>query len=508
MADRAPLHDYSSSRAVVMGTWEYRHLPPVPAAGHSFRRMRTLLTGPLCDWPKSRTLTLENEPGPGDLADQLVTAFEDVRGIALFYYVGHGQIDAEDQLCLGLVGSRAEYNRRAGTSLRFHAVRQALLDSPAAMKLVILDCCFAGLASRPGNTLSAGEIADLTAGTGACVLAATSADSTAWYETKARVRQPQTYFTRYLADLVEAGIPGQPDGLKVHPLFVELKDRLARDRLPVPVERSIDAARDFIFARNAAPPGTREDPELRRLARQLAEAEARSARDSAGARARELELRAEIAQASRELQELRARAGKGEPESAGKQVLLQAVIQEAERELHETSADHPGAGGTSGREGGEEASSRRRPTWLRRWTLRGLLSLGAAAAALAIVGYLALESGPGASAFSGFSGQWTGQVRQSGSPGTTLTVKITLSGKPEKGAAFYTDGTSVYCTGLLFQDSLTAGSAVLHQEIDGATAGSCGWGTVTLRAAGNGKVTYSFQGAGVPGMTGALKKQG
>jgi len=48
MVDRLPLHDYSRSRAVIVGTSEYAFLQPVPAAANSLSRMMTLLTGPLC----------------------------------------------------------------------------------------------------------------------------------------------------------------------------------------------------------------------------------------------------------------------------------------------------------------------------------------------------------------------------------------------------------------------------------------------------------------------------
>jgi hypothetical protein len=280
MDDQAQLHDYSWSRAVVMGTWTYEHLPPVPAVENSLKRMAALLTGPLCGWPPDRALTLENRRDLGGLADRLITAFEDVTGVALFYYVGHGQIDLDDQLCLGLTGSRTEANRRAATSLPFQAVRRALLDSPAATKIVILDCCFAGLAGQPG-TLAAlpDDVLDKSAGTGAYTLAASGAYTTAWYETDPASVRPQTYFTRYFADLVEAGIPGHEPVLRLHPLFTRLKDSLARDQRPVPCARSVDAARDFAFARNAAltgPPGERViSREAHNSVREIKEAVAR-----------------------------------------------------------------------------------------------------------------------------------------------------------------------------------------------------------------------------------------
>jgi hypothetical protein len=77
-----------------------------------------------------------NERGPGDLPDRLITSFEEAADVALFYCVGHGQIDLTNQLCLGLAGSRTEANRRAATSLPFEAVRRAMLGCTHSAALV------------------------------------------------------------------------------------------------------------------------------------------------------------------------------------------------------------------------------------------------------------------------------------------------------------------------------------------------------------------------------------
>jgi len=202
---------------------------------------------------------LHNESGPGDLADRFITAFEDVLDAALFYYVGHGQIDMADELCLSLTMSRKEANRRTATGIPFTVVRGALLDSPAATKIVILDCCFSGLASAPASTQAGhrSQVLDMTSGAGAYTMAAAGAYNPAWYETDPDVSEPQTYFTRYLADLVELGIPEEDAVLNLHPLFSHLRENLASDRRPVPCARSIDGAREFAFAYNAAVNETR-----------------------------------------------------------------------------------------------------------------------------------------------------------------------------------------------------------------------------------------------------------
>ena len=237
-----------------MGTWDYEFLSGIPAAENSLARMAGLLAGPLCGWPGDRLLVLGDERGPGDLADRLITAFDDVQDVALFYYVGHGQLSPEDDLCLALGQSRPEAHRRAATSLRFSDVRRALLESAAATRIVILDCCFAGLATSGKMAGTADGVLDLASGTGAYTMAATGAYATAWYEDGPGIIRPQTYFTKYLVDLVEAGIPGQPPWLGLEALFRQLRDNLAADRRPLPSRRAVNDVRDFAFAHNIAGP--------------------------------------------------------------------------------------------------------------------------------------------------------------------------------------------------------------------------------------------------------------
>lgn len=259
MNDKKPLHDYRNFRAILIGTSNYTHLPTVSAASNSLDRMSRVLTSDLCGWPRDRITIISNERGPGDLPDKLITLFEEARDVALFYFVGHGQIDVEDQLCLGLVGSRTEPHRRASTSLQSHSVRQAMLGSPAKTKIIILDCCYAGLANKLTNTLGAADLLDKTSGTGAYTMAACSAYASAWFEESKKY--PQTYFTKYMADIVEAGITDEPSALRLRVLFGRLRENLAYDSRPLPEDRNIDSASDFVFAYNAAPPLPRDgDP--------------------------------------------------------------------------------------------------------------------------------------------------------------------------------------------------------------------------------------------------------
>jgi hypothetical protein len=348
MADWTPLRDYSRSRAVLIANWKYAQLTPVAAVENSLDRMVRLLTGPLCGWPGDRLQVFANESGPGDLPDRLITAFEDVPDVALFYFAGHGLADKQDHLCLALTETVSAHNRRAATSLPYEAVRSALLDSPATTKIVILDCCYAGLANRPGNTLAAltDDLLDRTGGSGAYTMAASGADRRAWIEADPHVERPQTYFTKYLADVIEEGIVGKPALLSLQLLFRTARDRLAEDHRPVPSERNVDAARDFVFAHNAAPAEfyVDQDAEIRKLRqlvseheRQLRESEQRRVRERESARALEQQLTTQMHKLAEDLQRLRDQARHAPPPTEVEQQELTDRIEQAQSMLDEAA---------------------------------------------------------------------------------------------------------------------------------------------------------------------------
>lgn len=244
--------DLSRSRAVLLGCAEYSYLTAVPAATHSLNRMHRLLTNPeLCGWPTSQVTKLDRERLPGDLPDRLVEFYSDIRDVALFYYVGHGQVaDPNDRLCLALADTLDRPERRATTSLTFDAVRDALVSSPAKVKIVILDCCFAGLALGGPGTLGEADMMAMTGGTSAFTLAACGGFSTAWFETDPAISAPQTYFTRALVDIVESGIEDSGPMLTLNAIAHRLKEYLPGAGRPRPEFRSRDFGDTFPFARN------------------------------------------------------------------------------------------------------------------------------------------------------------------------------------------------------------------------------------------------------------------
>lgn len=247
------LRDYGHSRAVLVGAWDYDNLSPVAAARHSLDRMERVLTGPLCGWPADRVETVRNPRRRGELPDRLMELYDGVADVALFYFVGHGQRHG-DELCLALCESPDAGPRRMTTGLAFSDVRAALRECDALTKIVVLDCCFSGQATESGHSLAGADpdLATLTAGTGAFTMTASGAFRTAWFDADPHAVRPQTYFTRYLLDSLEEGLPGGSGEVTLGPLFVATAEALARDRRPEPTRSVRHDADRFVLARHGA----------------------------------------------------------------------------------------------------------------------------------------------------------------------------------------------------------------------------------------------------------------
>jgi osmoprotectant transport system substrate-binding protein len=244
MSNDAP-YDYSQSRAVLIGTSEYQDemFPPLPAADNSLEGMRQILTNPeLCGWPASRVRQLSNESDHRQLIMKLRKWTQESTGVFLLYYVGHGTTDDNGGLCLTLCETRDEHPDATG--LEYRLVRKALLSSPARVKIVILDCCYAGRAIPPALSRKS----PFTGIKGTYVLAAA--------DHAAHVPQNQelacTSFTGELLDLIRKGIADGPEALTLEHIYPHLRARLGEVDLPEPRSGGTDNVGTFCFAHNAA----------------------------------------------------------------------------------------------------------------------------------------------------------------------------------------------------------------------------------------------------------------
>ncbi|MEV4216760.1 hypothetical protein [Nonomuraea sp. NPDC049725] len=250
------------SHAVLVATSVHRDesLPDLPAAANSVLGMRAALTDPaLCGWPAGEVTVLHNEGDSRVVAQRIRQVARETTGVLLLYFVGHGMLTAEGELCLALADTTAADPDLTG--LEYSRIRTALRDSPAAVKIAVLDCCYAGSVIQTETLsagLSAGLIADQSDVRGVYTL--TASDLAAHVVPFGEQVDACTSFTGELLRLIRGGLPGEPDPLTLGVLYGHLRHRLRARGLPDPNQRGTDNAHDFPFTRNAARTGARTPP--------------------------------------------------------------------------------------------------------------------------------------------------------------------------------------------------------------------------------------------------------
>ena len=257
--------DLSRSRAILVGNARYRAesgIADIPAAGPCVEAIADLLTSDLCGWPADRIERLIDVAAPHELARRIAAAVRDVQDVLLFYYVGHGLRTPDGQLALALGDTDIGPVLIRHTAMLYESVA-GLLRSGATTKLVILDCCHAELGDKANFAFQSADIAETYPVDGLYFIGASKKHEKAKFPLDGTL----TYFTDALVDVVRKGIPRQPAELRLDQIFVELRRSLLQRNLPEPVESGRGGARQYPFARNAAPPVSHIDyeAEIRRL---------------------------------------------------------------------------------------------------------------------------------------------------------------------------------------------------------------------------------------------------
>ena len=244
----------AESRAILIGVSAYddQEFTQIPAARNSVAGMQRVLTDPaLGRWPSEAVTVLHDPATVSDLADCLTDLAETTSGALIVYYVGHGTLSARGELCLTVKTTRR--HRAHYTGVQWSTVAQAMRDSPARLRIAILDCCFAGQAideSLAGPIDAA--VADITHIEGVYTLTATTRNHTAHAPALHLQETAPTSFTGALLELVTEGIRDGEAELTLDALYPHLHHLLIKRGLPRPNRRGTHTAGEFVFSHNAA----------------------------------------------------------------------------------------------------------------------------------------------------------------------------------------------------------------------------------------------------------------
>jgi hypothetical protein len=251
------LPDPMLSRAVLIGGCHYRKLAPLAAVHNNL----TVLAKELCAsdiWglPADNCVTVEDPATPAEMLDPVVEAADQATDTLLLYYAGHGLVDRRGVLHLALVESESD------THLMYKAVpydhiRDVLLESRAARRIVILDCCYSGRALGQMAAASS-AVADQAEAEGTYVLAASA-------ENKSALAPPgkeHTAFTGELLGIIKNGITVDDPLLDLDSIYRQLLRTTKTKGFPEPQKRDRNTAGQLRLIRNRAyqPPAVAWSP--------------------------------------------------------------------------------------------------------------------------------------------------------------------------------------------------------------------------------------------------------
>jgi hypothetical protein len=242
--------DGERSRAVLIGTSDFQNpdLPSLPAVDDNLHALFRALTDPGTGILPGRNCQIVQSPdSPDSLMRRLRRSANEAEDLLLVYYAGHGlRHERRDDLYLAV--RQTDPAGLDGSAVEFEWVREVIADSPARSRLLILDCCYSGLAldRMSGSGVDARELAV----SGTSVLASSPRNK----QSHSPSGERHTAFTGELLALLDHGSPFADRPLTVSNAYLSIKAGLARRGFPLPTLRSDDSSGQLLLRRTRMAP--------------------------------------------------------------------------------------------------------------------------------------------------------------------------------------------------------------------------------------------------------------
>jgi hypothetical protein len=243
---RMVLADPGRSRAVLIGTSRFTdpELPDLPAVRNNLDALAECLRDP-ARWglPDQNCQVVADPDSLVALVDPIHEAAAAAEDTLLIYYAGHGLVHPRTLgLLLAVVGSSPG---RSYTAVPYDEVRHSVIDSLAARKVVILDCCFSGRAVG-GMADPASAVANEASVEGTYLLASAPPNK----QSLSPPGETYTAFTGALLRILTDGVPDGPEYLHLDAIYRHVRDALRRAARPEPQLRVDNAAGELALVRN------------------------------------------------------------------------------------------------------------------------------------------------------------------------------------------------------------------------------------------------------------------
>jgi hypothetical protein len=232
------------SRVLLIGSSEYEFdLAPLPAVRRDVADLANALTLPNSGVFGRRTLQTLLDRSRTEVVDAVMAAAAQTLDTLLLYFAGHADLGKDDELYL--FARDTSFQRSPLSAIPFRTMREAMQDSPARHKVVILDCCYSGRAVERMSHDATLIALDLR-GRGIFVLSSASSLE------MARSKSEHTAFAGQLLNVLERGIAGEGEMLAVETIAAEVRRFMLERGLQSPIWYASDGGGEVVIARNAA----------------------------------------------------------------------------------------------------------------------------------------------------------------------------------------------------------------------------------------------------------------
>lgn len=242
------------SRVILIGTSDYEHseqLHRLPAIRNNLTALHSALTDEETGVFASDTCVVADSPdSPKSFMQRLARAAKEAEDTLLVYYAGHGVLGWNDELYLTV--RESDDDQIAGTAVPFSWVRSAIQDSPAAVRIIVLDCCFSGAAI--GAMSSASAALNLVKVEGTTILTSSSAKQISH-------SVPGEKYTAFTAELIRLLTEDAGQQLCLGDVYRPLSAAMAKRSLPKPKIVISETAGDLVLRRSVPPPPSRYGPQ-------------------------------------------------------------------------------------------------------------------------------------------------------------------------------------------------------------------------------------------------------
>ena len=144
---RIPDPDYSNAILVGTATYQSADLPNIPAVYNNLVQLASVISDPeLGGFAAARCTTLLNPVDGRAVYEVLRGPAAEATDTFLVYFTGHGLLSSRGELYLAVANT--DPDALSVSALAFDVIKEVFRKSPAVNRILILDCCYSGRASR------------------------------------------------------------------------------------------------------------------------------------------------------------------------------------------------------------------------------------------------------------------------------------------------------------------------------------------------------------------------